>query len=95
MEQSIRLNYCGSLVDALYDGDDEKAIETAEAFVKQMRERILKAYPHADVSVRTDWTVSGACDGCEIEGFSGNAPLDHIPAIEVALLCEIAESTWP
>ena len=95
MEQTIKLNYCGSLVDALYDGDDAKAIEAAEAFVKQMQERVLKAYPRADVSVRTDWTVSGDCDGCEIEGFSGNAPLDHITAIEVALLCEIAESTWP
>jgi len=37
MEQTIKLNYCGSLVDALYDGDDAKAIEAAEAFVKQMQ----------------------------------------------------------
>ena len=92
MEQTIKLKYCGTLVDALYNGDDTKAIEAAEAFVKQMQERVLEAYPRADVSVSTDWTVSGTCDGCEIEGFTGDAPLDHIAAIEVALLCEI---TWP
>lgn len=89
MEQTIRLNYCGKLVDALYDGDDTKAIEAAETFVKQMQERVLKAYPRADVSVNTDWTVSDTCNVCEIEGFTGDAPLDHIAAIEVALLCEI------
>jgi len=44
MEQTIKLNYCGDLVDAFYDGDDTKAIE-AEAFVKQMHERVSKAYP--------------------------------------------------
>lgn len=49
MEQTIKLNYCGSLVDALYDGDDAKAIEAAEAFVKQMQERVLKAYPRAPI----------------------------------------------
>ena len=92
MEQTIKLNYCGDLVDALYNGDDTKAIEAAEAFVKQMHERVSKAYPCADVSVSTDWTVPGACDGAEIAGFTGDAPLDHIAAMEVALLCEI---TWP
>ncbi|MEN8802018.1 MAG: hypothetical protein ABF297_08565 [Thiogranum sp.] len=92
MEQTIKLNYCGNLVDALYDGDDTKAIEAAEAFVQQMHERVSKAYPGAEVSVSTDWTVPGTCDGCKIEGFAGDAPLEHIAAIEVALLCEI---TWP
>jgi len=88
MEQTIKLNYCGKLVDALYDGDGTKAIEAAETFVKQMPERV-KAYPRADVSVKTDWTVSDTCNGCAIGGFTGDAPLDHIAAIEVALLCEI------
>ena len=92
MEQTIKLNYCGDLVDAFYDGDDAKAIEIAEAFVKQMQERVSKAYPCADVSVSTDWTAVGACNGAEIEGFTGDAPLDHIAAMEAALLCEI---TWP